>query len=157
MTKLEVGLEKKHCLHNARKDTGFVSNNPRIELYHNVLQQLSPDKLVAIRFMLASSENFDNMDHLIAEGIEYVKNQEVENLTDENSSSQNNVNYANHELIDSVKDEKDACLTQDLQENVESIQSIHVPTKIIEVEVDDYSIQHSVAPPHEENNQDTDI
>ena len=79
-----------------------------------------------IRFILASSENFDNMDCLIAEGIEYVKNQEVENLTDENSSSQNDVNYVNHELIDSVIDEKDACLKKDLQENVESIQSISV-------------------------------
>ena len=61
---------EKHCLHNARKDNGLVSNNPKIKQYHRVLQQLSPDKLVAIRFILASFENFDNMDHLIAEGIE---------------------------------------------------------------------------------------
>ena len=73
---IEVGLEKKHCLHNARKDNGFVINNPRIEWLHKVLQQLSPDNVVAIRFILASSVHFDNMidsmqspedvDHLIA-------------------------------------------------------------------------------------------
>ena len=72
---------------------------------------------MAIQFILASSINFDDMfgsihspedvDCLIAEGIAYVKNQEVENLADENSSSQNDVNYVNHQLIDFVKDEKD--------------------------------------------------
>ena len=91
------------------------------------MQQLSADKVVAIQFILASTENFDDMfdsihspedvDHLIAERIVYVKSQEVENLaedkSDENSSSinsQNDVNYINHvidEPIDSVKDEKD--------------------------------------------------
>ena len=133
----------------------MISNNPKIKQYHRVLQQLSPDKLVAIRFI--SSENFDDMDHLIAGGIEYVKNQEVKSLTDENSSLQNDVNYVNHELIDFVKDEKDIALTQDLQGNVESVQSVSVATKIIEGEVDDYSIQHSVTSPHEENIQDIDI
>ena len=98
---------------------------------------------MAIRFILASSENFDDMDGLIAKGIEYVKNPEVESLADKNSSSQNDVNYVNHELIDFVKDEEDVGLTQDLQANAESIQSISVLTKIIEREVDDYSIQHS--------------
>ena len=73
---------------------------------------------MAIRFTLASSENFDDKDHLIAEGIEYVKNQEVENLADENSSSQNDVN---HELMDFVKDEKDTCLTQDSWEDFDFI------------------------------------
>ena len=110
-----------------------------------------------MRFILASSENFDDMDHLIAEGIEYVKNQEVESLTDENSSLQNEVNYVSHELIDFVKDEKDIGLTQDLQESVESIQNIGVATKIIEGKVDDYSIQHSVTSPHEESIQEKDI
>ena len=112
---------------------------------------------MAIRFILASSESFDNMDHLIAEGIKYVKNQEVESLTDENSSLQNDVNYVNHEFIDFVKGEKDIGLTQDLQENVESVQSVSVATKIIEGEVDDYSIQHSVTSPHEEGIQNIDI
>ena len=93
---------------------------------HKVLQQLSPDKVVAMQFILASSVNSDDMfdsihspeyaDHLIAERIVYVKGQVVENLaedkSDENSSnihSQNDVNYINHvlgELIDSVRDEK---------------------------------------------------
>ena len=131
----------------------MVSSNPKIKQYHGILQQLSPDKLVAIRFILASSENFDDMDHLIAEGIEYVKNQEVESLTDENPSSQNDVNYVNQELIDFVKDEKDIGWTQDLQENVESGKSFGVPTRIIEGKVDDYS----VTSPHEENIQDIDI
>ena len=66
---------------------------------HKVLQQLTPDKVVAIQFILASSVNFDDtfdsiyspedVDHLIAEKIAYVKNQEVENLADGNSSSIN--------------------------------------------------------------------
>ena len=47
-----------------------------------------------------------DVDHLIEERIGYVKNQEVENLTDENSSSQKDINYANYELIDSVKDDE---------------------------------------------------
>ena len=63
-------------------------------------------------------------------------------MTDENSSSQNDINYANYELTDSVKDEKNIGLTQDLQENVESVQSVSVPTKIVEGEADDYSIQN---------------
>ena len=112
---------------------------------------------MAIRSILASSENFDNMDHLIAEGIEYVKNQEVESLTDENSSSQNDVNCVNHELIDFVKDKKDIGLTQDLQENVESVQCVSVVTKNIEGKICDYSIQHSVTSPHAENIQDIEI
>ena len=47
-------------------------------------------------------------------------------------------------------------MTKDLQENVESVQSFGVPTKITE-EVDDYSIQHSVTSPYEENIQNIDI
>ena len=50
----------------------------------------------------------------------------------------------------------DISLTQDLQENVESVQSISVPTKNIG-EMDDYIIQHSVISPHEKNIQDIDI
>ena len=120
-----------------------------------------------IGFMLIDSENPDiildsihskaDVDHLIEERIGYVKNQEVENLTDENSSSQNDINYANYELIDSVKDEKNIGLTQDLQENVEFVQGVSELTKIIEGEVDDYSIQHSITPPYTENIQDIDI
>ena len=37
------------------------------------------------------------------------------------------------------------------------MQSFGVPTKINEGKVDDYSIQHSVISPHEENIQDIDI
>ena len=68
-----------------------------------------------------------------------------------NTSSQSNMNPVNYEPIN-----LDTGLTQDLQENVESIQSIGILTKIIE-EVDNYSIQHSVTSPHEENIQDIDI
>ena len=112
---------------------------------HKVLQQLRPDKVNAIRFILASSVNFDDMfdsihspedvDHLIDERIVYVKNQEVENLADENSSSinsQNDVNYANHKLRNSVKDEKDTCLTQDSQEDFDFIDGDDIPNEIIE-------------------------
>ena len=70
-----------------------------------------------------------------------------------NPSSQNDVNYVNQELIDFVKDGKDIGWTQDLQENVESVQSFGVPTKIIEGKVDDYSVTSL----HEENIQDIDI
>ena len=74
---------------------------------------------MAIRLILESSVNFDDMfnsihspedvDHLTAERITYVKNQEVENKADKNSSStdsQIDVDYTNHvigEPIDSVK------------------------------------------------------
>ena len=51
----------------------------------------------------------------------------------------------------------DTSLTQDLQENVESIQSVSIVTTITEGKVDDYSIQHSVISPHEENIQNIDI
>ena len=60
-------------------------------------------------------------------------------------------------MIDFVKNEKDIGWKQDLQENVESVQSVSVPTKIIEGKIDDYSIQHSVTSSHEENIQDIDI
>ena len=78
---IEVGLEKNIAYITLERIMVLVSSNPKIKWYHGVLQQLSPDKLAAIRFILASSENFDDMDHLIAEGIEYVKNKEVESLT----------------------------------------------------------------------------
>ena len=48
-------------------------------------------------------------------------------------------------------------MTQDLLENVDSIQSIGVLTKNIEGEIDDYSIQHSITSPHKANIQDIDI
>ena len=48
-------------------------------------------------------------------------------------------------------------MTQDLQENVESVQSISIVTTSIEGKVDDYPIQHSVISSHEENIQDIDI
>ena len=51
----------------------------------------------------------------------------------------------------------DTGLTQNLQENVKSIQSVSIVTTINEGKVEDYSIQHSVISPHEENIQDIDI
>ena len=154
---------EKHCLHNARKDNGFVSNNPKVEQLHKVLQQLSPDKVVAIRFILASSVNFDDMfdsihssedvDCLIAERIMYLKNQEVENLADENSSSidsQNDVNHVNHELIEAVKDERDICLTQDSQEDFDFIDNDYILNEFIDGEIDNCSIELSIPYVHEE-------
>ena len=82
------------------------------------------------------------MDHLIAEGIVYAKNQEVENLADEKSSSQNDVNCVNRELIDFVKDEKDTCLTQDSQEDFDFIDSVEIER--IEGKVDNYSIEYPI-------------
>ena len=121
---------------------------------HKVLQQLSPDKVVAIQVILASSIKFNDMfdsihspedvDHLIAERIAYVKNQEVENLAVENSSSinsQNDVNYVNHEPIDSVKD---TCLIQDSQEHFDFIDSDAVLIELIEGKVDNYSLEHPI-------------
>ena len=51
----------------------------------------------------------------------------------------------------------DIGLTQDLQENVESVQSVSIVNTSIEGKVDDYPIQHSVISSHEENIQDIDI
>ena len=126
------------------------------------------EKEMAIGFMLTDSENPGNIldsihsqtdvDHLIADRIENAKSQKAEKLIKDphenisNASSQSNMNPVNHEPIN-----LDTCLTQVLQENVESIQSIGVSTKLIEGEMDDYSIQHSVTSPHEENIQDIDI
>ena len=84
LTVIEVGLEKNIAYITLERIMVWLVVIQRLNDTMAVLQQLSPDKLVAIRFILASSENFDDMDHLIAEGIEYVKNQEVESLTDEN-------------------------------------------------------------------------
>ena len=121
---------------------------------------------MVIQFILASSINFDDMfdsihspqdvDHLIAERIEYVKNQEVENLTDDNSSSinsQNEINYINQaicEPIDSVKDEKDTCLTQDSWEDFDFIGDDNVLIELVEGKVDNYSIEYPIPYVHEE-------
>ena len=86
------------------------------------------------------------------------KNQKAEKLTKDHhdkisiTNSQSNMNPVNYEPIN-----LDTGLTQDLQENVESIQSVSIVTTIIEGKVDDYSIQHSVTSPHEENIQDIEI
>ena len=93
--------------------------------------------------MFNSIHSLEDVDHLIAERIECVKNQEAENLADEkfgSIDSQNNVDYINHvkyELIDSVKDEKDlsnrdlvekdTCVMQDSQEDFNFIDDDDVP------------------------------
>ena len=131
---------------------------------HKVLQQLSPDKVVAIQFILASSVNFDDMfdsihspegvDHLTAERIMYVKSQEVENFAEDKSyknssriNSQNDLNYINHVIsgpIDSVKEEKDTCLSKDTQENFDYIEEIDVLIEFIERMKDSYFIENPV-------------
>ena len=129
---------------------------------------MSKEKEIAIALMLVDSENLDyivdsihsqtDVDHLIAERVEYAKSQKAEKLTKDhhdlisNTNSQSDVNPLNYEPKN-----LDIGWTQDLQENVESAQSFGVPTKIIEGEVDDYSIQHSVTSPYEENIQNIDI
>ena len=129
---------------------------------------MSKEKEIAIALMLVDSENLDHIvdsihsqadvDHLIAERVEYAKSKKAEKLTKDhhdhisNTNSQSNVNPLSYEPI-----HLDIGLTQDLQENVKCMQSFGVPTKITEGEVDDYSIQHSITSPHEENIQDIDI
>ena len=81
------------------------SFNTKPERVYKILQWMGQEKEMIIGFMLTVSENPDiildsiytkaDVDHLIEERIGYVKNQEVENLTDENSSSQNDINYVN--------------------------------------------------------------
>ena len=91
---------------------------------------------------------------MITERVEYAKRQKAEILTKDhhdhisNTNSQSNMNSVNYEPIN-----LDTGLTQDLQENVESIQSVSIVTTIIEGKVDDYS----VTSPHEESIQDIDI
>ena len=135
---------------------------------YQILQPMGQEKEMVKGFMLIDSESPDNIldsihsqenvDHLIAERIEYAKSQKSEKLTKDhydnisNTNSQNNMDPVNYEPIN-----LDMGLTQDLQENVESVQINCILTKIIEGEMDDYSIQHSVISPHEENIQDIDI
>ena len=129
---------------------------------------MSQEKEMAIGFMLAFSENPDkildsihsqaDVGRLIAKRIEFAKNQKAEKLAKDqhenisNTNSQSNVNPASYEPIN-----LDTSLTQDVQENVESVQSVSIVTTIIEEKVDDYPIQHSVTSPHEENIQNIDI
>ena len=89
---------------------------------------------------------------------EFAKNQKAENLAKDqhenisNTNSQSNVNPVNCEPIN-----LHTSLTKDLQENVESTQSVNIVTTIIEGKVDDYPIQLSVTSPYEENIQNIDI
>ena len=95
---------------------------------------------------------------MIAKRIEFAKNQKAEKLAKHqlenisNTNSQSNVNPVNCEPIN-----LDIGLTQDLQENVESVQSVSIVTASIEEKVDDYPIQHSVISSHEDDIQDIDI
>ena len=87
-----------------------------------------------------------------------LKNRRLEKLAKDqhnhisNTNSQSRVNPLSYDPIN-----LDIGLTQDLQENVESVQSISIVTTSIEGKVDDYPIQHSVISSHEENIQDIDI
>ena len=125
---------------------------------------MSKEKEIAIAVMLVDSENLDHIvdsihsqadvDCLIAERIEGAKSQKAEKLTKDHydnisiTNSQSNMNPVNYEPIN-----LDTGLTQDLQKNVESVQSVSIVTTIIEGKVDDYSVQHSVTSTHEENVQ----
>ena len=129
---------------------------------HKVLQQLNPDNVVAVRFILASSVNFDDMfdnmhspedvDHLIVERIAYAKSQEAENMTKEihydgSINSQNDVNYINQAIgdpIDSVKDKRETCLMQESQEDFDFIDNDDILIELIDGKVDNYSIELSI-------------
>ena len=129
---------------------------------------MSQEKEMAIGFMLAFSENPDkilgsihsqtDVERLIAKGIEFAKTLKAEKLAKDqhenisNTNSQSNMNPVNCEPIN-----LDTSLTQDLQENVESIQSVSIVTTSIEGKVGNYPIQHSLTSPYEENIQNIDI
>ena len=152
MTKLEVGLKKKSAHMMIEKMIVLRQNLKRV---HKILQTMSKEKEIAIALMLVDSENLDHIvisihsqadvDCLIAERIECAKSQKTEKLTQDHhdnisiTNSQSNMNPVNYEPIN-----LDTGLTQDLQENVESIQSVSIVTTMNEGKVDDYSIQHSV-------------
>ena len=136
-------------------DDIFASEIRRL---HKILQTMSQEKEMAIGFMLAFSENPEKIldsihsqaEHLIAKRIEFAKIQKAEKLAKDqhenisNTNSQSNVNPVNCEPINF-----DISLTQDPQENVESIQSVSIITTSIEGKVDNYPIQHSVISTHE--------
>ena len=67
-------------------------------------------------------------------------------MANENSSSQNDVNYVNHELIDFVKDGKDTDLTQDSQEDFDYIDGVEI--ELIEGKVDNYSTEYPITYTH---------
>ena len=91
---------------------------------------------------------------MIAKRIEFAKTQKAEKLAKDqhdhisNTNLQSRVNPLSYEPIN---------LDIDLQENVESVQSISIVTTSIEGKEDDYPIQHSVISSHEEDIQDIDI
>ena len=126
MTKLEVGLKKKGAHMMIEKMNSFKTKLKRV---YKSLQLIGQEKEMAIGFMLIDSENPDNIldsihsqadvDHLIAERIEYAKSQKAKELTKDphdnisNTSSQSNVNPGNYEPIN-----LDTGLMQDLRENL---------------------------------------
>ena len=156
--------KEKDYLYDDREDDSFETKLKRV---HKILQTMSKENEIAIALMLVDSENLDHIvdsihsqadvDHLIAERIECTKSQKAEKLTKDNhdnisiTNSQSNMKPVNYEPIN-----LDTGLTQDLEENVETIQSVSIVTTINEGKVGDYSIQHSVISPHE-NIQNIDI
>ena len=123
----------KHCPYDNRKDDSFDS---KLERLNKILQPMNPGKVVAITFILAYSEKFDDMldricsladmDHLIAERIAYAKSQKTKNLTkdihnndDSTNSQSNHVRYemintcSTHDSANSETIEFDTSLTQD--------------------------------------------
>ena len=108
---------------------------------------MSKEKEIAIAHMLVDSENLDHIvdsihsqadvDCLIAERMECAKSQKAEKLTKDNhdnisiTNSQSNMNPVNYEPIN-----LDTGLTQDLQENVETIQNVSIVTTINEGKVE---------------------
>ena len=109
----------KHCSYDDRKDDSFDS---KLERLNKILQLMNPDKVMAITFILANSENFADMidrihsladvDHLIDERIAYVKSQKTKSLTkeihnnDDSTNSQNN--HASYEMINAYSTQDSA-------------------------------------------------
>ena len=92
---------------------------------------MSPEKVVAIRFILISSENPDNIidsvhlqadvDCLTAERVVYAYSQETKNLTKDITNNDDSTNtQRNHVRYELVK--FDTCLTQD-SVNYETVDS----------------------------------
>ena len=116
--------KEKDYSYDDREDDSFESKLKRV---HKILQTMSRGKEIAIALMLVDSENLDHIvddihsqadvDHLIAEKVEYAKSQKAEKLTKHhhdyisNTNSQSRVNPLSYELI-----HLDIGLAQDLQE-----------------------------------------
>ena len=125
LTVIKVGLEKNIAYIIQEK----FSNNSKLEQFHKVIQQLSPVKVMALRLILTSSKNFDDMldricspadvDHLIAERTAYVKSQKTKNLKNDIHNNDDSTNLQNNHVSYGMIN---TCPTQD-SANYEAVDS----------------------------------